>query len=75
MHSGMVAVGQRKHEEFCFVMKPSPGSRKLDLVPYSQIPDIKDMIFVTNNHVLVMFKNDNNVHYSSNGDVIHQMDE
>jgi hypothetical protein len=35
MHSGLIAVGASKQKEFCFVIKPSPGSRKLDLVPYS----------------------------------------
>ena len=34
MHSGMVIVGSRRQKEFCFVIKPSPGSRKLDIVPY-----------------------------------------
>ena len=46
-HTGMIALGQRRHVEFCFVLKPSPGSRILDLVPHKQIPDIEDMRFVT----------------------------
>ena len=74
MHSGMIAVGQRKHQEFCFMVKPSPGSRKLDLVPYSQIPDIKEMVFVSNNHVLIVFKTGAGIHFDSNGDVLHQID-
>ena len=32
--TGMIAVGRRGHKEFCFVVKPSPGSRRTDLVSF-----------------------------------------
>lgn len=33
------------------------------------------MVFVTNNHVLLQFKNGTGIHFDSNGDVLHQMEE
>ena len=34
MTTAMVAVGHRSHKEFAFVVKPSPGCKKLDLVAF-----------------------------------------
>ena len=67
----MIALGQRRHVEFCFVLKPSPGSRILDLVPHKQIPDIEDMRFITDSHLLVRLKK-RAVFFYSNGTVLHQ---
>lgn len=34
MTTNMLVVGQRKQKEFCFVLKPAPGSRKISIVGF-----------------------------------------
>jgi len=52
----MIAVCQKKYQdEYCFIIKPSPSNRKVHLVRLEQKPMIKEVIFVTNNHILVQF--------------------
>ena len=75
MTTGMVIVGHRSHKEFAFIVKPSPGSRKLDLVAFQQIPEIQDMTFISNNHVQVKFGYDTfpyTADFEANGTVYHQ---
>lgn len=74
MHSGMAAIGHLKHQQYSFVVKPSPGSRKLDFIPYDLIPEITNIVFITNNNVLVRFKTGKIAHFMSNGMVIDLVD-
>ena len=71
----MVAIAEKGYQEFCFIVKPSPGSRKTDIVSGKQIPDIEEMFFVSNNHVLVKFKYGKTVLCMSNGSVIDIKDD
>ena len=73
--TGIVAIGQRTHKEFCFIVKPSPGSRKSDIVPTQQIPEIRNMFFVSNSHIAVKFHSGKFVHFDSNGSIVHQTDD
>lgn len=34
MTTNMISTCQRNHKEFCFVVKPAPGSRKVSIVGY-----------------------------------------
>ena len=56
------------------MVKPSPGSRKLDLCSFAQIPEISDLVFISNNHILIKFGKDTTriVHFKANGTVVHQ---
>ena len=67
--SGMLAIAEKGCKEFCFIIKPSPGSRKQDIISGKQIPDVEDMFFVSNHHVLVKFKYGKSVLFESNGSV------
>lgn len=62
-------------KEFFFDVKPSPGSRKLDIVSTRQIPEITDLLFTTNNDVLAKFSHGKLVHFMSNGTVVHQVED
>ena len=68
--SGMIMTGSKRNKEFCFVVKPSPGSRKTVLVSEQQIPEIEDMIFISNFQMLVKFRNGKSVTFKADGSVI-----
>ena len=69
--TNMIAVGHRDHQEFAFVVKPSPGSRKTDLVAFKSISEICEMIFLSNYQILVKFRNKKSVTFNANGSVKH----
>lgn len=71
MTTNMISTCQRNHKEFCFVVKPAPGSRKVSIVGYQQLHEISQMLFVSNSHVLLKFRGDKAVTLLSNG-CIHQ---
>ena len=70
--TNLIAVGQKEHKDFCFVVKPSPGSRKSDIVGFQQIAEIREMLFVSNQHILVRFNGGKTVTLRSNGAIVHQ---
>ena len=72
MTTNLIAQCQRDHKEFCFVVKPAPGSRKLNIVGYQQLHEIEQMLFVSNNHVLMKFRGGKTVTLLSNGCIVHQ---
>ena len=72
MTTNQIAQCQRNHKEFCFVVKPAPGSRKLNIVGFQQQYEIEQMIFVSNNHVLMRFRGGKTVTLLSNGCIVHQ---
>ena len=74
MTTNMITQCQRNHKEFCFVVKPAPGSRKVNIVGFQQLHEIDQMLFVSNTHVLLKFKGDKAVTLLSNGG-IHQQRE
>ena len=57
MCSGMITLGFNASNEACFVISPTPGSKQLDHIPFKQYPDIEDMVFTDNSHILIRFKN------------------
>ena len=54
MTTNMIAVGYNNNREFSFVVKPSPGTKRTELVGFRYQYEIKEMLFVTNQHILVM---------------------
>lgn len=56
------------------MVKPAPGSRKINIVGYQQLHEIEQMLFVSNNHVLMKFRGGKAVTLLSNGCIIHQTD-
>ena len=52
------------------MLKPSPGTRALNTVSYQQIFEIEQMLFITNEHVLVQFKFGKIVVFNVNGKVV-----
>ena len=54
------------------MVKPAPGSRKLNVVGFQQLHEIKQMLFVSNNHVLMKFRGGKTVTLLSNGCIVHQ---
>lgn len=54
--TSMIAVCQKRNQdEFCFLIKPSPSTRKVHLVRMEKKQMIKEVLFVTNHHILVQF--------------------
>ena len=74
MTTNIIAQCHRSHKKFCFVVKPSPGSRKVNIVGFQQLHEIDQMLFVSNSHVLLKFKGNKAVTLLSNG-CIHQQQE
>ena len=72
MTTNMIIVGQRKQREFCFVLKPAPGSRKMSIVGFQQLHEIEQMLFVSNMYVLVKFRGGKSATLMLNGSIIHQ---
>ena len=72
MTNNMIAQCQRNHTEFCFVVKPAPGSRKITFVGHHQLHEIDQMLFISNNHVLMKFRGGKSVTLLSNGSILHQ---
>lgn len=59
-------------------MKPAPGSRKINIVGFQQVHEVKQMLFVSNGHILVKFRDANNkpgkaVTLLSNGCMVEQL--
>ena len=71
MTTNMVFVGQRNQKEFCFCVKPAPGSRKISIVGFQQLHEIEQMLFVTNTLVLLNFRGGKSVTLLANGSIIH----
>ena len=57
------------------MVKPSPGTRALNTVSYQQIFEIEQMLFITNEHVLVQFRFGKIVIFNVNGKVVPQNKE
>ena len=71
MTTNMIVVGQRQSKEFCFVLKPAPGTRKISIVGFQQLHEIEQMLFVTNSHVLLNFRGGKTITLLANGSIIH----
>ena len=54
--SNMIATASNGNHDFRFLVKPSPGKRRTDLICSSQFSDIAFMEFISNHHLLVCFK-------------------
>ena len=68
--SSIVTIAQNNSKEFCFVMKPAPGTRRTDIMAFNFIPEIEKMTFVSNYHVLVKFKYGKTVTFEANGEIV-----
>ena len=74
MTANVVITAQREHTQFCFIVKPAPGSRRVNILGYQQLHEIEQMLFVTNNHVLLKFRGGKAVTLMSNGSSVPQTD-
>ena len=72
MTTNMISQCQRNHTEYCFMVKPAPGSRKVNIVGFQQLHEIEQMLFVSNSHVLLKFRGGKAVVLLSNGSIISQ---
>ena len=41
MTTNMLVVGQKNQQEFCFVLKQAPGTRKVSIVGFQQLHEIE----------------------------------
>lgn len=74
--TNLIAVANKdKRRSSCFLVRPSPGSRRTDFIPSNQIPEVEDMIFVSNCHILVQFKNKMYITFKANGSICEQSKE
>ena len=73
MTINVIAQCQRNHQEFCFVVKPAPGSRKVNILGFQQLHEITQMILVSNTHLLMKFRGGKAVTLLSNGCIMTQM--
>ena len=58
-----------------FLVKPSPGTKYLSTVSYQQVFEIKDMCFVTNEHIMVKFDFGLITIWKANGQLVYQRSE
>ena len=72
MTANFIALAQRNHKEFCFVINPAPGSRRVNIVGYQQLYEIEQMLFVTNTHVLLKLRGGKAVTLMLNGSILPQ---
>ena len=72
MTANMIALGTKGHREFCFIVKPAPGSRRVNIVGYQQLSELNQMYFVSNTHVLLKFNGGKAVTLLSNGSIVPQ---
>ena len=72
MTTNMLLVACRDQKEFCFVLKPGTGTRKISIVGFQQLHEIEQMLFVANAHVLLKFRGGKAVTLLSNGSIVHQ---
>ena len=56
MHTGIITFGRSEKSEACFVISPSPGSKELSVLPYRQYNKIKEMVFTSNESLLVLLE-------------------
>ena len=73
--TNMIAVAHESEKGSCFLVRPAPGNRRTDVIPTKQISDIEDMLFVSNEHILVQFKNKAFVTFNADGTVQEQNEE
>ena len=71
MTTNIIAQCQRYHKEFCFLVKPAPGSRQVNIVGFQQLHEIEQMLFVSNSHVLIKLRGGKAVTLLSNGCIMH----
>ena len=74
MTSRVIATGQKGQNDYCFFVKHSPGTRKMDLISHSLSLQVRDMRFISDDHVLLQFKKNFALTMSSNGIVTDQPD-
>ena len=65
--TNMISLCERNHNEYCFVVKPNPGSRKLNIVGFQKLHEIEQMLFISNMHVLLKFRGGMAVTLLANG--------
>ena len=72
MTTNMILFGVKENQEFFFVTRPAPGSRKLSLVGFKLLHEIEQMYFVSSTHIMLNFRGDKLVILLSNGTIVHQ---
>ena len=69
--TSLIANCYNADKEYCFLVKPAPGSRKINIMSFKFSHSIEKMMFVSNNHILCKFHGGQSVTMLSNGSVIH----
>ena len=67
--TNLIAIAHEATLGSCFLIRPSPGSCRTDFIPIDQIPEVNEMIFVSNRHILVQFNNQKFVTFKTDGSV------
>ena len=75
LSSNMISQCQRNHSEFCFVVKPAPGSRQITTVGYRRLSEIIEMYFVSNYYVLIKFRGGDLLTLYENGLIVMQPED
>ena len=70
--SNLIATASNKDHVFCFLIKPSPGRRRVDLICNSQFSEVSQIGFVSNKHVFVKFKTGESLTLEVSGKAITQ---
>ena len=66
----MISVQQKDYNEFCFFVCPSPGDRLLSLVGKQQLFSVQEIMFISNDSLLIFFKNGKVVTVKTQGAII-----
>ena len=69
MTANCISLAQRNNSDFCFIVGPAPGSRRINIVGYHQLYEIENMLFVSNVHILIKLRGGKAVTIMLNGSV------
>ena len=73
-HNNLLCIVEKNNQR-CFLVVPFLTSRKTDIVPRNHVLSISRMMFVSEDVVLVFYKDDITFHFKTDGSVHHQADE
>ena len=70
--SNMLVTGANKNNQYCFLVKPSPGHRRTDLLSTAQFHELQNMYYVSNEHVILKLNSGNSLTFNINGQCVTQ---
>ena len=57
------------------MVKPAPGSRKINIMGFNYLYAIEHLLFISNYHILCKFRGGQTVTMLSNGSIVHQNEQ